>query len=235
MTQAYAKATTCVGSKSILDPDPSAKFKHDHVDLTRSPKPGHDQDVFLPNQDDINFEKLSQVIEHNRSIGNDLRELDRLCALREQPFFSLEEMRSTHPPSVLGEDPHGWKPKYVDEMDTDLPEGHCVHCRCTEKNCHAKQFSFYMELRVVQYVDASIFHQSIGDVREEDIEKVLQDSYNRYLGIRLFKARRVIDSYNEYSPPRCLRESNAWLRCFRYLEFQQMITLAQSRCLWIQD
>ena len=231
MTQVYAKATTCVGSKSILDPDPSAKFKHDHVDLTRSPKPGHDQDVFLPNQEDINFEKLSQVIEHNRSIGNDLRKLDRLCALREQPFFSLDEMKNTHALSVLGEDPQGWKPKYVDEKEDDPPEGHCKYCRCTVENCHEKQFSFYMELRVVQYIDAAVFHHSIGDVHKEGIEQVLQDSYNEYLRIRLFEARHLFDSYHEYSPPRCLRESNAWLRCFRYLEFQQMNALAQSRCL----
>ena len=128
----------------------------------------------------------------------------------------MEEMKSTHPLSILGEDPRGWRPVF--NWDTDVPPSadYCPSCKCTLPNCHDKQFSFYMELRVVNHVDTAVARQTIGTMVESDIRQVLRDSYNEYLRIRLFESRRLLDSYHDYCVPKCLMEGISYKCSFQY-------------------
>ena len=47
--------------------------------------------VDLTSGDDIDLNKISDVVQHNVVIQNELRDLDQLCALRELPFFLMKK------------------------------------------------------------------------------------------------------------------------------------------------
>ena len=45
----------------------------------------------LAEADPLNLVKIYDVVQHNIIIQNELRDLDRLCALREKPFFLVKK------------------------------------------------------------------------------------------------------------------------------------------------
>ena len=177
--------------------------------------------------DDAGFlSKAAQVVEHNKVIAKEMRQLERLCELRELPFFSLEEMKPHYPLTQLGEDPRGWRPRFEWQVQ---PAGLCQHCHCSFPNCHKEQFGFYCELSNVQFVDLQESIGTLGEVTEEDIKDVLKRAYNEYLCIRLFESRRLLDANKAYSPPKCLEESISFARSYQYFQFTQMNFLWKSR------
>ena len=183
----------------------------------------------LAESEDINLLHIRDVVQHNAVIQNELRDLERLTELRKLPLFSVEEMRSTHSPVTLGEDPRGWQPVFDWETDKPPTAEYCQECRCTLPNCHDKAFSFYMELRVVQHIDHTYAHGSISELVEEDVSEVLKRAYNEYLRIRLFESRRLLDSYTDYSMPKCVTEGMAHRRAMNYFQFKQYSFIMEKR------
>ena len=46
--------------------------------------------VDLSEADQLDLTKIYDIVSHNIVLQNELHDLDRLCALREEPFFSRE-------------------------------------------------------------------------------------------------------------------------------------------------
>jgi hypothetical protein len=193
--------------------------------------------VHLGEADPLDLVKVYDVVQHNNIIQGELRDLDRLCALREQPFFSREEMRNTtEAPTVLHEDPRGWRPIF--DWETDVPprpQDYCPHCHCTIPNCVDKQFGLYMQLRVVQEVNSAYHKATIGAMVEEDIANVLRKGYNEYLRIRLFESRRLLDSFSDYCLPKCIVDGAGYNTAMRYFASKQYDFLMESRIVFTQD
>ena len=226
LTQVWPAASTS------SPPSPTNRTISEAVPPSSSPVPAAFNshaytELSLPK--DVDFDKVIDVVNHNKVIQDELRSLDRICALRELPFFSMEEMKSTHPLSTLGEDPRGWRPVFNWETDVPPAADYCPSCKCTLPNCHDKQFSFYMELRVVNHVDTAVFKRTIGQLNESDIEHVIRQAYNKYLRIRLFESRRLLDSCHDYCVPKCLSEGQGVCRAMQYFQNRQYFFLVESR------
>ena len=226
LTQVWPAASTS------SPPSPTNRTISEAVPPSSSPAPAAFNphayaELSLP--EDVDFDKVIDVVNHNKVIQDELRSLDRICALRSLPFFSMEEMKSTHPLSILGEDPRGWRPVFNWENDVPPSADYCPSCKCTLPNCHDKQFSFYMELRVVNHVDTAVFKRTIGQLNESDIQQVLRDAYNEYLRIRLFESRRLLDSCHDYCVPKCLSEGQGVCRAMQYFQNKQYFFLVESR------
>jgi len=190
----------------------------------------------LAEADPLNLVKIYDVVQHNIVIQKELHDLDRLCALREEPFFSREEMRnSTDAPTVLHEDPQGWKAVFGWETDVPPgPEEYCPHHLCTLPNCVDRQFGLYMQLRVVEHVNSACHKSTIGGMVVRDVEEVLRSAYNEYLRIRLFESRRLLDSFTDYCLPKCILDGAGYNTAIKYFQSKQYDFLMESRIEYTQ-
>ena len=64
---------------------------------------------------------------------------------------------------------------------------------------------------------------------ESDIEIVLRCAYNKYLRIRLFESRRLLDSFTDYCLPKCIQEGAGYATAIKYFLSKQYDYLMNSR------
>ena len=130
-------------------------------------------------------------------------ELDEERMLHPFPFYGMRKLfRSTYTPN--GIDPRG---PILREGEKEHPMwqlDHCMFCECEKKLCHDTRFGLYCGLRVAEMIE----EKGAGDVQATEVSKLLKVAYNEILRVETVQQIGVLDTYNDYDPPKCILEKS---------------------------
>jgi hypothetical protein len=140
-------------------------------------------------------------------------------------FESTQEKKAPRSSSRSGFDLRGWRGEFD---DSPLPQGFCVHCRCPEDLCHNTVFGHYCELRSFLFLGDG--RRDLVKTTTEEFEEDQNQAYNQYLNVKTFEALGILDGYNEYSPPSCLKDGSM-ARMFNMFLFKRYEQLGRGSFL----
>lgn len=100
----------------------------------------------------------------------------------------------------LGVDPRGPTLQEGEKERPSFARDHCMSCLCEKDLCHNKRFGLFCGLRVAELVE----QKGADNVTPETLSKLLKFTYNQVLRVETVQHIGILDTYNDYDPPRCM-------------------------------
>ena len=178
---------------------------------------GDEDDVRFGDDDaSVDLCSAARAVEHKHY----LKQVDNIRAVGVPAFGSTltnQAPRSKEKRSEI--DPWGWRGEYD---DSPLPQGYCVHCRCPEDLCHNTVFGHFCELSSFLFLGDG--RRDLVKTTTEEFEADQNRAYNQYLNVKTFEALGILDGYNEYSPPSCLKDGSMarMFNMFLFKRYEQL-------------
>lgn len=172
---------------------------------------------FFDDDDSVDLCKVAEEVEHKYHLKR-IAQI-RSAGIPDYAAFSSHQGAPRRKDKKTGFDLRGWRGEFD---DSPLPEGYCIHCRCPEDLCHNIIFGHYCELRSFLFIGDG--RRDLVATSVQDFEEDQQQAYNQYLNVKTFEALSILDGYNEYSPPKCLKDGSMarMLSMFLFKRYEQL-------------